>query len=391
MPASPAATPLATGSGSEADLATFARIESQVQAIRGLKSTTTVTPVLLDPKGLTAKLTEINAAQTDHQAMAAESRLFIHLGLLPAGSSLEKMELDLDSSQVIGFYDEISKGMYVLSDTGGVGAVEEATFSHEYTHALQDQNFGLAKLALDTPDQGDRDMARRTLVEGDATLEMSMWEQQNLSFGDLVSLALGSASGTQAEQLAAAPAILRDTLLFPYTQGLAFVQAAYLDGGWSAIDKLYANPPDSTSQILHPELYAAGVKPVALNLPVIPASMASTWTLATQDTMGEFELGVWLAGDGTSDEQKAAAEAVAAWAGDRVGLYEGPNGAWAVVLRTQWRPEAGAGAAFNAAADKRLAVLAYPSSACGDATHEEIVIASDMAVTPNFSDCKSWP
>lgn len=391
-PTASARTSVATGSIAESNAAVFATIEAQVAALRGLPTRTPVTPVLLDPTALRDKLTAIDAAQTDHVALAAEGRLLTHMGLLPEGSSLEQLELDLEAGQVVGFYDPSSKGLYVLSDSGGVGAVEKVTFAHEYTHALQDQSFGLDKLATDTPDQSDRDLARTALPEGDATLAMSLWSEKNLSLAELFQIAAMSMTPVSSDQLASAPEILRDTLLFPYTQGLAFVQAAYLDGGWSAVDKLYANPPDSTSQILHPELYAAGVKPVALNLPVIPAAMGSSWKLAMQDTLGEFELGIWLAGDGASDVQKtAAAAAVASWAGDRVGLYEGPNGAWAVVLRTQWRPEAGAGAAFNAAADKRLAVLAYPSSTCGDPTHEEIVIASDMAVIPSFSDCKSWP
>lgn len=356
-----------------------------------LKATTTVTPVLLDPKGLTAELTEINAAQTDHQAMAAQSRLFIHLGLLPAGSSLEQMELDLNSSQVIGFYDEVSKGLYVLSDTGGVGALEEATFSHEYTHALQDQNFGLAKLALDTADQGDRDIARLSLVEGDAMLEMSTWEQQHLSFADLVLIARDALYGTQADQLAAAPAILSEPLLFPYVQGLAFVQAAYKEGGWAEVNRLYANPPDSTSQILHPALYASHVEPVVVTLPAAPAALGSGWKLTTQDTLGELQLRIWLHGDNPTTEAEDAAEAAtAAWGGDRVGLYEGPDGAWAVVMKTAWRSTAGA-QAFRAVADKVLAGLSNsnPTRICAGADNVLLVIASNQTVIPTFLPCSN--
>ena len=166
-PASPPPSPTA-GSKAQDQQAVYAAIEQQVEAIRQLQPKSTVTPVLLDSQGVRDWLTKANAAQTDHQALANESRLLIHLGLLPAGSSLEQMELDLESGQVIGFYDPTSKGLYVLSQSGGVGPTEKFTFSHEYTHALQDQNFGLDKLARDTPDQGDRDLARTALPEGDA-------------------------------------------------------------------------------------------------------------------------------------------------------------------------------------------------------------------------------
>ncbi len=337
-PSSSGSIPSALGSSGQADQAVYAAIESQVEAIRELHAQKTVTPVLLDSQGVRDWLTKANAEQTNHQALADESRVFIHLGLLPAGSSLEQMELDLDAGQVVGFYDPVSKGLYVLSESGGVGPTEKLTFSHEYTHALQDQNFGLDKLATDTADQGDRDLARTALPEGDATLSMTMWSEKYMSILDLLQVAGDSLSGPQADQLAKAPAILRETLTFPYEQGLAFVQGVYESGGWSAVDKLYASPPDSTSQILHPELYADGVEPVSVTVPPVPTALGSGWKLTMQDTLGEFQLGIWLEGESPSSaEQSSAAAAVSAWAGDRVGLYEGPNDSWAVVLRTTWR------------------------------------------------------
>jgi len=389
-PGSPSAGASAAGSLNQADQAVYAAIESQVEAIRQLQPKTTVTPVLLDSKGVRDWLTKANAEQTNHQAMADESRLFIHLGLLPTGSSLEQMELDLEAGQVLGFYDPVSKGLYVLSESGGVGPTEKLTFSHEYTHALQDQNFGLDKLAVDTPDQGDRDLARTALPEGDATLEMTLWMQKNLSMADMLAIAGDSLSGPAADQLAKTPAILRQTLMFPYNDGLAFVQRIYAGGGWAAVDKLYANPPASTSQILHPDLYAAGVAPVSVAVPAVPASLGSGWKLTMQDTLGELQLRIWLEGESPDSAATAvAAAATSGWGGDRIGLYEGPKGAWAVVLHTAWRSDAGA-TAFSAAADQRLTALGEQFRVCpGDSTHVNVAIASSEPLVPEFIDCNT--
>ncbi|HEY5474803.1 MAG TPA: hypothetical protein VIK32_16645, partial [Candidatus Limnocylindrales bacterium] len=209
-PASAAASAAASAGPSsrpspESDQAVYAKIETQVEAIRELQPTSTVTPVLLDSAGVRDWLTKANAAQTNHVALANESKLFVHLGLLPAGSDLEQMELELQAGQVVGFYDPESKGLYVLSDSGGVGPVEKMTFSHEYTHALQDQVFGLDKLAIDAPDQGDRDFARTALVEGDATLAMTLWSTKNMSLPDLLAVVGDSSSAAQTDQLAKAP------------------------------------------------------------------------------------------------------------------------------------------------------------------------------------------
>ncbi len=377
---SPAARPSA-----EPDQVTYARIESQVEAIRGLQRTSTVTPDLLDSAGVRDWLTKANTAQTNHVALANETKLFVHLGLLPAGSDLEQMELDLQAGQVVGFYDPLSKGLYILSDSGGVGPVQKITFSHEYTHALQDQVFGLDKLAIDTTDQGDRDLARTALVEGDATLAMTLWSTKNMSIPDLLAVVGDSSSAAQTDQLAKAPTILRESLLFPYMGGLAFVQSMYDKGGWAAVDQLYANPPDSTAQILHPDLYSKKVKPVAVSVPAVPTAL-SGWKLTMQDTLGELQLRIWLEGENPSTVvTTAAASTASAWAGDRAGLYEGPNGAWAVVLKTQWGTAAGATAFANAvpAALKGLG----PSKQCDDSTHLDIAISSSQAVLPALLPC----
>ena len=50
--------------------------------------------------------------------------------------------------------------MYVVSKAGAIGPVEKVTYAHEYTHALQDQNFDLQAVIGDAQDQCDRTLAR---------------------------------------------------------------------------------------------------------------------------------------------------------------------------------------------------------------------------------------
>ncbi len=378
----------APGSPNPADQAIYAKIETQVQALRQLKATRTVTPVLLDSAGVASYITKLNETGTNHAAMANQSRLFIDMGMLPPGSDLEQMELALQAGQVVGFYDTKSKGLYVLSQSGGVGASQKVTFAHEYTHALQDQNFNIDKVGTDAPDQGDRDLGRLSLLEGDATLSMTQWATRNMTPAELLSMLNEPGAAQQLQQLNSAPAILRQDLSFPYEQGLAFVQRIYKSGGWSAVDKVYANPPASTSQILHPDLYTQGVMPVDLKVP--DKAPLPDWKLTMQDTLGEWQLGIWLGGSSGSNATSSAA--VNQWAGDRVALYEGPNGAWVVVLRTAWRTTDG-GQAFDTATGKRLSQMNVPSRTCneavgtGYAAAETVVLASDQSLIPTFASC----
>jgi hypothetical protein len=396
--ASPLATPWATasnpgpstmassGASSEPLLASFQRIEAQVQALRSLAPSGPVTPVLLDSKAIGEKLASLNAAERDHSAVAAGGRLLEHLGMLPPGSSLEALQAALESSQVLGFYDPGSKGLFVLSPSGGAGPLERMTFSHEYTHALQDQVFDIDRLALDTADQGDRDLARLSVLEGDASLVMSQWARKYLTALELLQV-VGESMGADSDQLAKAPAILRETMLFPYQSGLSFVEQVYSSGGWAAVDKLYANPPNSTSQVLHPELYLAGTQPTPVALPAVPASLPG-WKLTLQDTLGELQLRVWLESGAAPLAEADAAKAAGGWAGDRVGLYEGPNGEWAAVLHTTWRSAAGRDE-FMSAASAVLPGLASEYRVCGDPERVDIAIASAESIVPAFLTCNT--
>jgi hypothetical protein len=240
-----------------------------------------------------------------------------------------------------------------VSASGEIGPIEEITYAHEYTHALQDQRFVLKDIVGEETDQSDRTMAKVAVVEGDATLLMSLWAQQHLTPAELGGVA-ASVDPASQELLARMPAILRDPLEFPYLQGLQLAFRAFSQGGYPAVDELFANPPDSTEQILHPEKFAAREQPVEVAFPDDLADrLGEGWTVTAEDTFGELLLGIVLK---DADGATGAAEAAAGWGGDRIALIEGPGGETAVVLDTVWDSEADA-AEFEAALGPTLEEL----------------------------------
>jgi hypothetical protein len=85
----------------------------------------------------------------------------------------------------------------------------------------------------------------------------------------------------------------------------------------------------------------------------LATSLGDGWTLALQDTLGEFQLKTLLAdAAGAADATTAAA----GWGGDRVAWVTGPDGANAAVLDTHWDTDADA-AEFAAALDAYVAKL----------------------------------
>ncbi|MEO5941629.1 MAG: hypothetical protein ABIZ72_11360, partial [Candidatus Limnocylindrales bacterium] len=264
----PATTaPSAAASPAEAAAAVYARIEDQVVAIRGLRPTVKVDPKVLDDAGIKKYVADSFAKDNPADVLAANERALKAFGLLPGDASLSDLYIKLLGSQVAGLYSPDDKQLYVVSRSGGLGPAEKTTFAHEFNHALQDQNFDLGALKLDEIGQGDRSFARLALVEGDATLLMSLWQIQNLSQAELGQLLVGAGTDPGTQVLLDMPPVLRESLLFPYTSGLGFVQGIQAGGGWAAVNAAFARPPASTEQILHPEKYAGGEAPIAVMLP----------------------------------------------------------------------------------------------------------------------------
>jgi hypothetical protein len=334
--------------------ALYTEIERQVTGLRGISPTTAVERGVFDKTSLCAYLKESFGRDNPEELVTGTENLYKALLLMPEEDSLQDLYLELLTSQVAGLYDEKTKKMYVVvSESGEIGPAEQITYAHEFTHALQDQKFVLGDFIGDATDQGDRTIARATVVEGDATLLMSLWAQQNLTPQELGEIG-SAADPASAAILERAPAILKDSLLFPYTGGLQLALAAFQGGGFAGVDGLYANPPDTTEQVLHPEKFQADEQAVAVDFPAgFPASLGEGWKTAVEDTLGEFQLEIFVrdaAGAGESDI------AVEGWGGDRVAFVEGPGGANAAIMDTAWDTDADA-AEFAAALEGYVAKL----------------------------------
>jgi hypothetical protein len=145
-----------------------------------------------------------------------------------------------------------------------------------------------------------------------------------------------------AREMAAAPAWIRDTLLFSYLQGSVFCLSARHRGGQPLLDYAFkTDPPRSTEQILHPEKWhTRRDDPVVLRFPDLAAELPG-YRKAAEGEMGELSLRIFLRQE--LKDQEAALAAAAGWGGDRFAVYEQKAGARLVVWITEWDGEADAG------------------------------------------------
>jgi hypothetical protein len=355
LPPTPAPTTVLPTGTPRPPAEVYAEIRAAVEAIRGLKPNAAVDPVTIDETQLRKNLeSEFDKQNSPGDLQLSEGTL-IALGLLPVGSSLRKLTLDLQAGQVAGYYSPEENQLFVVSRSGRLGPVEEVTYSHEFTHELQDQNFDLGKLGLDPANQSDRAFAQLALIEGDAVSVQTAWTAANLNPQEVGELFAASLDPAAIDALRKAPAYLRETSLFPYSDGLNFVEGLIASGGYAAVNAAFANPPTSTEQILHPAKFSPREAPADIKLPAdLAKAMGGGWAEVGQDTLGELILRVWLTGNGVPAETARAASS--GWGGDRLVLLRSPSGSLTVGMWTEWDSAADANV-FATAANTALTTL----------------------------------
>jgi hypothetical protein len=227
---------------------------------------------------------------------------------------------------VVAFYDPEPRRFYVvrggaLEGSGSEDLALRLLFSHELTHALQDQSLRLDKRFRSLRDDGDQALALQCLLEGEATLVMVRVALRDLPGADAAAEeALAPLLSAGALERANVPPDLPDffvdQLFFPYVEGTAYVRRAVARGGWKEVDRLWLNPPVSTSEILHDE---SRPRPATDLLPedgvrLAPAGSRHLYS----DTIGEWAARYLLRRSLTEPE---SIEAASGWRGDRIAFF----------------------------------------------------------------------
>ena len=218
------------------------------------------------------------------------------------------------------YYDSISKNIVLVGETAA-GVRNNVTLAHEFTHALQDQNFDLSNF-MGTAPTSDAYDARNAVVEGDATCLMYDYIL-SLPEDEFTEYVL-SWSISYIDNI---PYVLEGMMAFPYSYGTDFVNEIYHNGGWYSVDKLYENPPASTEQIMHPEKYHDNELPLNVSYPAVPGM-----TLTNEDTIGEFMIKIMLE---NYIDSTFASDAAEGWGGDHYYYYENEN-EFLSILTIEW-------------------------------------------------------
>lgn len=358
-------------------LAALAEIEEQVIAIRGLEAADIGPAEIITRAELGPELQAMFDEQYPPDEREKDNLALRALGLLAPDEDVADLQLQLLGDQVLGFYDPTDKRMVVVSDIG-LDAAAKLTYAHEYTHALQDAAFDPPQFDPVADLEDDQALALTSLSEGDAIVAMFAWAFAHLSQEELIEVG----AGQELPDTTGIPAWMVSQLFFPYTTGQLWASA--LVGGnpiapdFEAIDAAYADPPDSTEQIIDLEKWQAREEPVPVEVPDLVQVLGDGWEDVDETPIGQASIGFMLEHFGLPKD--VADGAADGWGGDRVRIATGPDGAFAVAWRLAWDTPEDA-AEFLTAYESVIGELPFPALVSSVGAGEVLVVhASDDVI-----------
>ena len=331
---SPAASgsPDASQPSAQETLAILAEIEDQVEAIRGLPEADIGEPDFITRAELAVELEQLLDEEYPPEEREVDNVVLRAFGLLEPDQDIAELQLQLLGEGVLGFYDDTERRMVVVTDAG-LDAMAKLTYAHEYTHALQDAAFTLDSLETDAAGEDDRGLARTALIEGDATATMLAWAFAHMSQDEILEL-----QEAPLPDMTGIPSWMVAQIDFPYTAGQVWV--TQLAGGnplapdFTAVDAAFADPPQTTEQIIDFAKWEEREPPLPVEVPDLAAQLGAGWEHVDTSPVGQATIGIILEFFGV--DPPTASVAADGWGGDRATVARGPNGEWALVWRLAW-------------------------------------------------------
>jgi hypothetical protein len=310
----------------------------EMSGITGLPIKSPLKKKLANRAEIRRYLTESLHAEYTPREIHQQETMLKAFGLVSREFTLGEFLVSFYTEQAAGVYDQRTKTMLIADWVPP--ELQQMVLAHELTHALQDQNFDLEKFLHAVRSDDDAGNARQAVVEGYATAAMMQKLIGSASLSQLPTLGpmMDQVVRMQVQEFPAfssAPFFFRFQALFPYTQGISFMQKCLAKGGWQTLNQVFYRPPNTTKEIFQPDAYLdkKALHKASLLGPS-PLSTVPGLRLVDENTMGQ--LGYYtLLGQFISE---AEARSVApGWQADRYLVYEDASAQrFALVARTRW-------------------------------------------------------
>jgi hypothetical protein len=245
----------------------------------------------------------------DARRMEQSEVVLKKFGLLDRDFQLRPFLLELLKEQIAGYYDPKTKTVYILNWVDP--ETQKPVLVHELTHALQDQRVHLDTWSDQTPEdvshnasednehleRDEMDTARDAVTEGQAMAVFVNYALRPsgrtlLTAPEIVQKMEDQMSSTaDSPVLARAPLLLSQSLIFPYQEGLGFIQDLWMDKGRNAaFAGALDHPPTSSWEVMNPRYYEQHRQPPVLLMPDIHPLLDARYRPLDIGQIGQLDL-----------------------------------------------------------------------------------------------------
>jgi hypothetical protein len=175
---------------------------------------------------------------------------FEALFLVGEGTNADQRRRNNTKNTVLGYYAPAKDRITIISETE-TPTVTERTLAHELVHAYQWGRYDMSRLFGPTMEERN---AGRAVFEGVARYLDRRYDDRCGGEWACVSPPPdpNGSDGGGGGDVHRGLALLQ---YFPYSDGPVLVDHQRRKGGWDAVADLYTDPPESTEQVIDPELY----------------------------------------------------------------------------------------------------------------------------------------
>jgi hypothetical protein len=273
------------------------------------------------------------------EEIRAEELTLKLFGFVPQDFDLKKTTLELLTEQTAAFYDFHEKKLFITD--WAANKMEEEALIHELAHALADQNFRLERFTRKVENDSEQSLARQAVVEGQAQWLTRAVLLKRGRTPDSDAAPDAKKPDDESPIFDKAPLYFQATLMFPYDVGESFQQAVFEKVGKEGFTQVFQHPPVSAQQVLHPELYFSGQKPLDVDVPVIKGMKR-----LVEGPVGELDVAILLQQYAGKD---AARDVSPHWRGGQFRIYENKKKKQDVlVYRSVWSDDGNAQRFFEA-------------------------------------------
>ena len=231
----------------------LSKVQQLTAKSRELEFKTPVKIEFTDWEGMSAAIADTIRPKRTPEEQAKMNRAYAAMGFVPPTVDVTKEITNLLSAQ-LGAALYVGDNKILFNQDGNLKSVHDRTsLAVALDHALHEQNFDLGKVPPPVENNDDIFTATNALLVGDSSIIKLRHMMYDVAAptDDLKT----SPTALSREDFAAATPYVREYFLFPYTMGMSFCKALHEEGKWKAINAAIQNPPNSTAEILHPELY----------------------------------------------------------------------------------------------------------------------------------------